>query len=426
MRKLLIGLFIVIFIISCHKDSTEEKSGKVKVVFWHAMGGPLGKVLNDMIEKFNKTHPNIEVIGVSMGSYDALERKLLASIVAREQPDISQNFETLTARFAKYNKIVALDKLIAESDEPNLKNDIIPVLLEDNSYNGVLYSFPFNKSVPVLYYNRDMFRKAGLDPDHPPQTVWELTEYAKKLTIDKDGDGIPEQYGFAMTQRNTWLFECRLLQFGCDLISKDGKSVKYDTPEGVQALQFYLNLIKNKWAYTAPGFEFQNDFIAQKVAMIESSVVSKVYMKNKIKFDWASAPIPYAKRKAVVISGTNINIFDKGDPKKIKAAWEFVKWFTNTENQVEWSLRTTYMPVRKSSLLHPKMLLAYKKEMFLKEIYEQMQYAYFEPRITAWYACRDKISNMLDQVFLVGGDPHYWLSNLTKEINMILKSYYEE
>ena len=167
-----------------------SQGDKVTVVFWHAMGGPLGAVMDDLINRFNASQQKYHIKGVPMGSYDTLAKKILASLVAGEAPDISQNYETLTKKFIKHNKIVCLDDLIG-SDPTNIKDDIIPVLLRNNTFNGKLYSFPFNKSVPVLYYNKDLFRKAGLDPDRPPETLTELASYSHHIAnfFPKDQQG---------------------------------------------------------------------------------------------------------------------------------------------------------------------------------------------------------------------------------------------
>lgn len=406
----------------CKRERPEmTPDGKVLVEFWHGMGGPLGKVLDEMIADFNASHQDIRVDGISMGQYETLQKKILASVVAQESPDISQNFETLTVKLARPGKLVLLDTMLGPNAEA-VKADIIPVLLANNTFDGKLWSFPFNKSVPVLYYNKDMFRAAGLDPDRPPQTLDELHAYAKILTVDQDLDGVIDQWGYGFSQNNAWLFQCRLLQCGGRMVEPDGRSVRYDTEAGVRALDFNLKFLRDKTGYCVAGFEHQNNFIARKVAMIEGSIVSRVFMEKKIEFDFGVAPIPWDKHKAVVISGTNINIFNNGSQKRIDAAWQFVEWFTGTEQGVKWSLGTTYLPVRKSSLAHPVMEAALAKDQSLRAPYVQLDYATFEPRTQAWYDCRDKLSDALEQAYIEVGDPHKYMARATKELTQILQS----
>ncbi|HQG28697.1 MAG TPA: hypothetical protein PLY73_09065, partial [Candidatus Ozemobacteraceae bacterium] len=115
MRNFLIGVlifwFIVVGLIVKDGRAREAQSlsgvggdakGRVEVVFWHAMGGPLGKVMDDLIDRFNKSQPTYYIKGIPMGSYDTLAKKLLASLVAKSAPDIAQNYETLTKKFIKH------------------------------------------------------------------------------------------------------------------------------------------------------------------------------------------------------------------------------------------------------------------------------------------------------------------------------------
>ncbi|MBN2056561.1 ABC transporter substrate-binding protein [bacterium] len=425
LRPSLFLLVIVVCLPACRGKRPEfTADGRVLVEFWHAMGGPLGEVLETMVGEFNQQHPDIHVESISMGNYDTLQKKILASVVAGESPDISQNFEALTLRMARAGKLVQLESLLADESGgiARLKADIIPVLLKNNTYDGKLWSFPFNKSVPVLYYNKDLFRAAGLDPGHPPETIDEMHDYARQLTTDRDGDGVPEVYGYAFNQANSWLFECRLLQCGGELIAPDHRSVSYDNDAGARALDFNLRFLREKTGYAAQGFDHQNDFISQRVAMIEGSIVSRVYMERKLTFDFGVAPIACDRRKAVVISGTNINVFDNGSPRKVAAAVEFIKWFTGTDQGVTWSLGTTYVPVRRSSLTAPRMLAAFQKDPSLRSPYAQLDYATFEPRLQAWYYCRDTLTDALDQAFIERGDPRRYLARATREINDILQS----
>ncbi len=435
MRNFLIGvlitwLVIVGLIIQHDKetsgmssdDTGSVASNRVKIVFWHAMGGPLGRVMNDMVARYNASQDKYYVKSICMGGYDTLAKKILASLVAKEAPDISQNYETLTKKFIKHKKIVCLDDLIASESE-NIKDDIIPVLLANNTFDGKLYSFPFNKSVPVLYYNKDLFKKVGLDPEHPPETLYELASYAKIITdYHQNTPGEDKSvYGFGTSKANVWMFQNRVLQFGGQILSDDGKKCMLDQPPAIQALTFVQDMLKAKIAREGQGFDHQNDFKAKKVGMIESSIVSKIYMEPGLEFTLGVAPLPMQVKKGVILSGSNINIFNNGDPEKIKGAWDFIKWFTNTENGAEWSVRTTYMPVRKSSLTSKYFLDAQAKDPNLKAPYVQLDYCHFEPRLTVWFEIRDLMADHLEEATLKKGPPEKYCKEMTSDINAILK-----
>ena len=428
-----VWLLVVLLIVQDDR-SREAKAAQVKsqgdrveVIFWHAMSGPLAIPMDDLIERFNSTQNKYYIKSVSMGSYDTLQKKILASLVANSAPDISQNYESLTKKFIKHGKIVAIDDLLASdaiglspgtrTDPKEVKADIIPVLLENNTFEGKLWSFPFNKSVPVLYYNKELFKKAGIDPDKPPTTLDELASYARRLTV-RGPDGKTLVYGFASGKGNVWMFLCRTLAFGGRMI-ENSKSYFHEPP-AVKAVQFMQDILKEGIAAEAQGFDHQNDFKAQRVAMIENSIVSKVHMESGIKFEYGIAPLPGAATHAVILSGSNINIFNNGDPQKIQGAWEFVKWFTSTDIGAEWSVRTTYVPVRKSSLQSPILKTALEKDPNLKAPYVQLDYTFFEPRISSWFEIRDLMADVLERTTLEMGSPSLYLNKLSEDIDGIL------
>ncbi len=425
---IVLAVWLAVIVAIRHDDARKREKAlagvqignRVQIVFWHAMGGPLGDVMNDLIGRFNKSQDRYLVKGVGMGSYDTLDKKILASIVARSAPDISQNYETLTKKLLKARKIVCLDDLLASESE-DIKADIVPVLLRNNTYEGRLWSFPFNKSVPVLYYNKDLFRKAGLDPERPPRTLDELASYARHLTNHfRNEKGEPTVIGFGTGKGNIWMFLCRVLQFGGRIVDEVEKKAFFSDPPARQALGFVLDMVKEGIAMEGQGFDHQNDFKAQRVAMIENSIVSKVFMEAGIKFEFGVAPLPGAATQAVILSGTNINIFDNGDPEKIRGAWEFVKWFTSTEIGAEWSVRTTYLPVRMSSLKSHYFLEARKRDPNLAPPYVQLEYASFEPRLNVWFEIRDLMADFLEEASIEKGPPETYLVPMNAAVEKIL------
>lgn len=295
-------------------------------------------------------------------------------------------------------------------------------MLDNNTYDGKLFSFPFNKSVPVLYYNKDLFRQVGLDPERPPTTLIELASMSRHITRHfRDENGRPQVYGFATSKANVWTFLNRLLQYGGDILSADQRQCHFDQEPAINSLKFLQDILREKIAFEGQGFDHQNDFKSQRAAMIENSIVSKVWMEPGITFDFGVAPLPGAVRNGIILSGSNINIFDSGDSKKIQGAWDFIKWFTSTDIGAEWSIRTTYMPVRKSSLKSPVMQAALERDKNLKAPYVQLDYCFYEPRLTVWFEIRDIMADHLERATLEMGPPETYLKEMTKDVNAILK-----
>jgi multiple sugar transport system substrate-binding protein len=423
-RRVLIWAVLLLLLFGC--KGAGGTSGKTEVVFWHAMPGTLGDALNRLVDEFNRTHSDIHVKAISMGDYRALSTKLMAAMQTNQRPDVAQAFESWTAKLIEGNNIVPMDDFI--KNDPSFTkesiDDIFPVFRESNTINGKLWSMPFNKSVRVMYYNKDMLFVNGINPNKPPVTWDDFRAYSRKLTQDKNHDGTPEIWGTTLTV-SAWQFENLLLQAGGDILSEDGTRSRFQEEPGIQALQYLSTLLnEDKSAYLSTGKDSQNDFLAGKVGMMEDSSVSLAFMQaTGINFVLGVGPIPVKETKRNIISGTNVVIVRNKNPKVEKAAWEFVKWFTDTKQTAKWSEDTYYMPVRKSALEEPG--LKKRLEMYpeIALVYDQLNYATFEPQQAAWFEARKYLEeNVLERVMRKQATPRAALDQAAREIDKKLKA----
>lgn len=354
--------------------------------FWHAMGGPLGRSLEQLVADYNAgaAHP---VENVSMGQYEALSQKIMAAVAAGGPPDLAQCYEAWTANLVANGSIVPFDGFLEDSAGRALRADLVEVFASASEQGGKLWSFPFNKSVRCLYYNRDHFREAGLDPDRPPRTWAEYREYARRLTVDADGDGRPERFGFA-SQITASMFENLIVQNGGSLLSGDETRVAFDSPEGLEALEFMADLlVRDGTSLVSSGFEYQNEFLAGKVAMIEGSSVTLAFLEGKYSFALGVAALPAGKKDTQLVAGTDVVIFAT-DPARQRDAFEFVRWFTDTPQTARWAAETGYLPVRRSALEHPVLTARMDAVPGLRDALGQLARATPQPKAPGWYAGR--------------------------------------
>jgi len=371
------------------------------IVFWHAMGGPIGDVLNAMVAEFNSTRTDFRVVPQSMGNYNALSQKLLASVIAGNQPHLAQAYQAWTAKFVKGGLLTALDTFI--TDRKKYLEDFYPVLVEDNTYDGRLMSLPFNKSTPVIYYDKDMFRAAGLDPEKPPATWDEFAAACVKISRPADAKNPRGIKGF-VSGVNVSDFECFLYQNGGTLFSS-GTQVRplFNSKEALETVRFFLDLKYLARAadyYIGSGFEFQNDFLSQQSAMFTGSCVTRTYLVGKITFNWGVAALLRKKKKAGLIYGTNIVLFKKGSRRKQQAAWDFIEWFTNPANQAAWAIKTGYLPARRSSLDLPAMKAYLAKDPNALVIIRQLEEGFIDPKIEPWFLGRQYLEKALANIFI--------------------------
>lgn len=225
-----------------------------------------GKAIREILDEFEKQHPDIKVELVGGVQYG---QKLLTQILSGKSPEVLQVAYGEVKALAAEGAFIDLTEDFA-GYEQNYFSEIWELALND----GKLYGVPWLGHTIQLVYNKDMFAEAGIQ--EPPATWEELYEIAKKLTVDKDGDGKPDRFGIGLSGKQgpdlAWMFGMFAAQAGASLVKEeDGRyKVALNSPEGIQALEFYTKLLKE----TSPpdslnkdGGGVMADFRNQVVAM---------------------------------------------------------------------------------------------------------------------------------------------------------------
>lgn len=409
-------LFITLFFWSCTSPRT-----KTEITFWHAMGGPLGKTLESMVRDFEKQNPDIKITLVGMGDYSALAQKLMGAIAVDNPPTIAQVYESWTTQFYQQNQLFALDSFVYSPNGLTAEEiaDIYPVFIENNKWDGEFLTFPFNKSVPVYFYNIAMFESLGIKEF--PKTWQEFRVVLKKLTRDLNNDAKFDIYGTAGGV-NSWLFGCMLYQKSGKLLDETNKRVEFNSPAGVSALQYMIDLIyKDSSTNFLSGYEPQNDFLQGKLGLIFGTIVSWAFMKDKMTFPIGIAPLPSWDQNAVLAYGTNIALFRKSTLKQKEAAWRFIKWFTRPKQQARWASETFYVPVCKQALQEPTYAQLLQEVRGLKECIEQLNYATFEPRGEEWFAGRRYLGEAMEEAMRLKTSAKKALDNAANKLQKELK-----
>ena len=392
-------VLVMILVGGCSKTSS-----KTTVTFWHAMGGESQKTLKTMVDRFESTHANIHIELVGMGNYDALSQKLMGAVAAKNPPVIAQMYENWTTQLHAGGELVSLDSFVHGPDglSPEDLADIYPALIENNSWDGKLLTLPFNKSVPVYYYNVPMFQKAGFAEF--PKTWPEFRIAANRLTR-RDAAGKVETWG-AAGGTDIWVFGSMLFQRGSRFLEQEDGRPLFNGQEGVEALQFQVDMVlKDRAQNTDVGRTPMDDFQVGRMATLTGSSTWRAPVVDKETFPVGMAPVPTWDKPAAIVYGTNIGMFRRATPEQKAAAWKFIKWFTSPEQQVEWSLGTWYVPIHRRSLEDPRMVERLAKTPGLAAAYAQMDCAVFEPRGLKWLAGRKALVEELEQAMLGAKTP---------------------
>jgi sn-glycerol 3-phosphate transport system substrate-binding protein len=352
------------------KDVLDKASGVTTVSFWHAMDGTNAEALNKLVAEFNTAHQGkIEVKSTYAGKYDDAITKYKAAIQSKSTPDVIQVYD-IGSRFMIDAKQTLPMQSFIDRDKLDV-SDLQPNITGYYSIDGKLNSMPFNTSMPVLFYNKTLFTKAGLDPNKPPQDLAGIRAAAEKLAKQNGG---PADYGFGAAIYG-WLLEQFIATDGkeyCDQGNgRDAKATKvqFDSAESVEVVAWWQKLVKDGLAANTgrDTKAAQAAFKSGQLAInLESTGQLGGYSKAAKEGGWELGAAAYPHIKAgteggPIIGGASlwINGVNHKDVNK-EAAWQFVKFLSDPKSQAQWHTETGYFPISKGALDQPADV-AYRK-----------------------------------------------------------------
>lgn len=349
---------------SSDKNNSNDSSSdeKTEIGFWHSMSGDNGDSLQKIVDMFNEQSDTVEVKANYQGSYDDSLTKLRAVGGSKEAPAIVQVFEIGTKYMTESGFITPMQEFIDKDDfdVSQLEENILSYYtLEDQ-----LYSMPFNTSNAVMFYNKDLFEEAGLDPENPPSTFSEVQEAAEKLSEVTD-------YGFTMGTIG-WFVEQLLANSNALYLDndngRDGAATEslVNSEEGYKIFEF-LNEMNEAGTFTNYGSDWDDPrgpFFAGQVGMYLDSTANVRSVIDNSAHEVGTALLPVADGidpNGVIVGGASLWITNQVDQEQQDAAWEFIKFTTDKEVQAEWAALTGYFPITPAAY----------DEKVLQDVYEE-------------------------------------------------------
>lgn len=415
MKKLLVILLCIAFALSIGacSDSTALKTGdtdtpddkgsdtsaqeKVTIDFWYSLGGKNGEIIKGMVDNFNTSQSEIEVRATFQGDYYENHAKVLAAIASNTQPDVTMVEIASIGAFADAGALEELKPYVEGKDGTNY-DDYIEGLTGNSYWKDKLYAIPFNRSTPILYINKGMLEKAGIDPNGP-KTWEELEEFSRTLTKKA------ELWGFS-TPVDIWFYEALVFQNGGNILSTDGKQPEFNSKEGIEPVEFWKGMIKEGIMKMPPGEKYNawevanQDFINQKVAMIFTSTGYLNSLMEQAEFEVGTAFLPAKKSFGVPTGGTNLVMLSKTPDKEKLASWKFIKWMTEEDQTTHFSVSTGYMPVRTSAAQSSEMEKLYKEKPQFKVAVDQLEYAKPRPMVPGYKELQEIIMAELQRAII--------------------------
>ena len=387
---------------------------KVKVRFWYGLGGQLGEVIVGQVNKFNAAQNAIEVEAVLQQSYNGVQEKFLATLVGGDVPELIQMEIHATPQFASAGALAPMEQFYKDDPAFNF-DDLVPATLLNQRWEGTLYAMPINRSTPLLYYNKNLFKEAGLDPEKPPKTWNEFRTMAKAMTKMDGGEVKVTGY---LPAADWWYFESMVWSNGGELLDKELKRVTFAEP-AAPIMQIWADMAyKEKTAQIMSG-ETAGDLRAQAFIdgraafVINSTAGLGRFIRDVKKFEMGTAFMPHTEGNthAVPTGGAAAAIPAKASPEKQKAAFEFIKWWISTEQGAFWSQNTGYFPIRKTSIELLTQQGYYRDRPQFKTTIDQLQYAREAPLTPHWPAIAKEVTKGMEEI-LVNNAPA--LQALTK------------
>lgn len=326
----------------------------IEIEVWHSLGEDFGAPEFEAIaNRFNDVQDNIRVEVVYAGGYVPAMQRAQAAAAAGNLPNVVMFEQTRGAGFVDAGQILALNTLI-DNDPDFAGDDLFDRLLLTCDYTGTLYCMPYNNSTPLLYYNADLFREIGLDPDNDvPQTWDDLREIGPQFAAHNDR-GELTRWAIGLALSPGWLMDAFLGQAGGRFLDEDATTFIFDNEAGVEVANFWLELIDSDSAVA--GSNQTEDFFSGRQAMILASTANLTNYFESAEFDIRATTLPCHRECYAPIGGGNFYIMDVGDDATHQASWEFMKWILSTENGAEFAAATGYMAPRPSSLEHPTLV----------------------------------------------------------------------
>ena len=325
--------------------ATAQAATELTMYYPVAVGGPLTQVVDGIVSDFMKENPDIKVSAIYAGNYNDARIKALAALKSGQPAQLSVMFSIDIYELIEQDAIVAFDDIVSTPEEKEWLNSFYPTLMQNGRTAGKTWGIPFQRSTIVMYYNKDAFRAAGLDPDQPPATWDELVAAGKKLT---KGDG--SQWGMMIpsTGYPYWMFGALTMQNDQVLMNDAGDKTYFDAPGTVAALEFWKDLGATHKVMPEGTIEWgtlRQNFLEGRTAIMWHSTGNLTVVKNKAKFDFGVAMLPTSKRRGTPTGGGNFYIFKKTTPEERVAAMKLIKYMTSPETSAEWSIKTGYMGV---------------------------------------------------------------------------------
>lgn len=367
------------------------------------------KLMRRMIAGFEKSHPDVAFRYEPIpGNYS---EKIQLMLGTHHPPDLFWLKDYTSPAYLRFDALAPLDDYVTKDTSFNL-NDYFPLFRDAYRYKGKYYGFAKDFNVYVLFYNKEMFAKAGIS--RPPANWQELEQTARRLTQDTNGDGKIDQFGVVVEPVPEMLMPF-VHQNGGELHDAAGNP-KVTEPAFLGALDYYVGLYRKKIATipTDVGAGWNGDAFGRKnAAMVISGGWLIPYLKDGYPtVQYGVAPLPQGKQRATIAFSTAYVI-----PKEARQpdnAWKMLSYFAGKPGMTAWTSTGLAFPTRQSVAnangfyQHPTYRVFMESIPFARPLFVKYSERWF-----------DEASSSLQSIFYGGADPHEAMQKLAPKLEKL-------
>lgn len=419
------------------EPAAEAMGEKIQLEFWHAMGGNLGELVDELVARFNNSQDQVVVNATFQGSYDDTYNALLASFDAGTEPNIVQNFDLASQTMIDTGRLIPAWQLMQQDGyDPSI---FVPAVRDYYSDENGMVALAFNSSTPLIYYNADMFEQAGVDP---PEGSLSFSQF--KALCDQLMEAEVAPFCFTYGQVG-WYFEQMIANSGgLYFNNNNGRTgrptqVEFNSGQGVEVFTFLTSLIQDGYAPNlgSTWTETDSTFTTGQAAIMVDSTSDVSIIENS-NFTVGTAYIPHSdssERNGVIIGGAALWLIDSGDEATNQAAWQFMKFMAELEQQKTWHMGSGYFPVRTDAADDPELQQFWQENPNFRTAIEQLattnttlpdgspNYAVLGGRAGPFPAIRRIIVETYSRVLDDGLSPQEALDEAAQKANDELENY---
>jgi sn-glycerol 3-phosphate transport system substrate-binding protein len=427
MKKALMWMTLTVSALGAAVPAAAQKVTELTFYYPVAVGGPVTKTIDQMAADFSKENPDVKINPVYAGTYQESVVKALTAFKSGNPPQLAVLLSTDMFTLIDEDAIVPIDGLAKGADDRKWLDGFYKSFMLNSRTGGQTWGVPFQRSTIVLYWNKDLFKEAGLDPDKGPANWDQMVEFAKKLT-KTDASGNVTQWGVKIPSSGFpyWLFQGLTTPNDAVLMNEAGTETYFDKPAVIEALQYWVDLsAKHK---VMPGGVIEwgttpKDFFEKKAAMIWTTTGNLTNIRKNAGFPFGVAMLPAKKHPGSPTGGGNFYVFTKTTPAEQAASLRFIKWMTAPQRAADWSIATGYVAVTPAAWETAEMKKYAQEVPQATVARDQLEYSVAELSTHDNQRVTTALNNGLQAALTGSKPPAEALKDAQREATRLLKDY---